>query len=77
MAAFFTGERLSSVPVSHAMSKAAFTIGPETRIEAAEDLMRSKQIRRLPVVQAEKLVGMLTRLAISRARRRLEGRRRR
>lgn len=60
MAAYFTGERMSSVPVSHAMSKAAFTIGPATRIEAAEDLMRSKQIRRLPVVEAEKLVGMLT-----------------
>lgn len=60
MCAYFTGEPLAAVPVEHAMSKVVFTIGPAQPVEKAEELMRSKAIRRLPVVEGEELVGMIT-----------------
>ncbi len=60
MSAYFRGEPLAAVPVEHAMSKVVFTIEPAQALEKAEELMRSKRIRRLPVVDAGKLVGMLS-----------------
>ncbi len=60
MCAYFMGEPLTAVPVDHAMSKVVCTIEPGQTLEKAEDLMRSKQIRRLPVVDAGKLVGMIS-----------------
>jgi CBS domain-containing protein len=60
MSAYFSGEPLAAVPVEHAMSKVVFTIEPTQAVEKAEELMRSKQIRRVPVVDAGKLVGMIT-----------------
>ncbi len=60
MCAYFTGEPLTSVPVEHAMSKVVFTIEPAQTVEKAEELMRSKRIRRLPVVEGGKLVGMIS-----------------
>jgi CBS domain-containing protein len=60
MSAYFTGEPLAAVPVEHAMSKVVFTIEPTQKLDKAEELMRAKQIRRLPVVDAGKLVGMIS-----------------
>jgi CBS domain-containing protein len=60
MGAYFSGESLATVPVEHAMSKVVFTIEPTQTVDKAEELMRSKQIRRLPVVDAGKLVGMIS-----------------
>jgi CBS domain-containing protein len=60
MGAYFTGKSLAAVPVEHAMSKVVFTIEPAQTVEKAEELMRSKQIRRLPVVDAGELVGMIS-----------------
>ena len=60
MGAYFAGEPLAAVPVEHAMSKVVFAIEPARTIEDAEELMRAKQIRRLPVVEGEKLVGMIS-----------------
>jgi CBS domain-containing protein len=60
MCAYFTGEPLTAVPVEHAMSKAVFRIEPGQTIEKAEELMRSKRIRRLPVVEGDALVGMIS-----------------
>jgi len=60
MSAYFTGELLAGVPIEHAMSKVVFTIEPTQTLDKAEELMRSKQIRRLPVVDAGKLVGMVS-----------------
>jgi CBS domain-containing protein len=60
MAAHFTGEPIALVAVSHAMSKTVVAADPEQSVEAAEQLMAAKQIRRLPVTQGEKLVGMLS-----------------
>lgn len=60
MSAYFTGEPLAVVPVERAMSKVVFTIDPTQTVDEAEQLMRSKQIRRLPVADAGKLVGLIT-----------------
>ncbi len=68
MAAYFTGEPLSSMPISEHMSKEVFTAGSAQDIESAEELMRSKQIRRLPVLdEARALVGMVTLGDVARA----------
>lgn len=60
MGAYFTGEPLTAVPVEHAMSKVVFRTEPAQAIDEVEELMRSKQIRRLPVVEGDKLVGMIS-----------------
>lgn len=70
MAAYFTGEPLGSVHVERAMSKVIFTVNPSQDVEAAEEIMRSKQIRRLPVVEGGKLVGMISLGDLARAARR-------
>lgn len=61
MAAYFTGRPLEAEPVRAHMSTQVFTTTPADRVEAAEELMRSKQIRRLPVLDATgQLVGMVS-----------------
>lgn len=49
-----------SVTVEEAMSAPLVTIGPEATIERAAELLRDNGIRRLPVVDGEELVGILT-----------------
>jgi CBS domain-containing protein len=58
--AYFAGEPLAAVPIERAMSRVVFTIDLAQTIEEAEELMRSKQVRRLAVVDAGELVGMLS-----------------
>jgi CBS domain-containing protein len=61
MAAYITGKPLDSEPVGAHMATQVFTTAPTDRVEAAEKLMRSKQIRRLPVVDAaDQIVGMVS-----------------
>lgn len=61
MSAYFTGKVLESVPVEHAMSKQVFSATTGQSVESAEQMMRSKEIRRLPVVDGEaKLVGIVS-----------------
>lgn len=48
------------------MSKDLITIGPGTRILDALDLMKEHQIHRLPVVEGNKLIGLITEGVISR-----------
>lgn len=67
MSAYFAGAPLTAVPVEQGMSKLVFKIEPAQTIEKAEELMRSKQIRRLPVVEGDKLVGMISLADIARA----------
>jgi CBS domain-containing protein len=67
MSAYFAGEPLTAVPVERGMSKFVSKIEPAQTIEKAEELMRSKRIRRLPVVSGDKLVGMISLADISRA----------
>jgi predicted transcriptional regulator len=60
MAAYFTGAALASLPIAHAMSKTVFTVGPSQDLQGAEKLMSEKQVRRLPVLDRDKVVGMIT-----------------
>lgn len=61
MAVYTQGRPLSELPVSLAMSKAAYSCRPEDAIADAEETMREHQVRRLPVVDADgKLVGILS-----------------
>ena len=50
MAAYTQGRSLSEIPVSVAMSKELFACTPNDSIKDAEEVLRSHQIRRLPVL---------------------------
>ncbi len=68
MAAYFTGKPLGEELVGAHMSTQVFTTTPADRVEAAEEIMRSKQIRRLPVVDtAGQLVGVVSLSDLARA----------
>lgn len=55
------GERQKSdIPVSAIMTTAPATISPSASVHEAALIFSAKQIRRLPVVENSKLVGMLT-----------------
>jgi CBS domain-containing protein len=61
MAAYTQGRSLKQIPVYTVMSKQVFFCGPEDTIPQAEEMMRLHQVRRLPVVDADrKLVGILS-----------------
>ena len=42
------------------MTKRVVFISPETTVAAAADIMRDKGLRRLPVIEHDKLVGLIT-----------------
>lgn len=50
----------ASTPVRNIMSRGLTTIAPEDDVRAATHLMSEKQVRRLPVVERGKVVGMLS-----------------
>ena len=61
MAAYTQGQPLSAMAVRSAMSTRVVTCAPSDPIRTAEMLMRTQQLRRLPVVSGEgKLVGILS-----------------
>jgi CBS domain-containing protein len=61
MAAYTQGKPLHAIPVSTAMASRVFSCHPEEPLEAAEALMAEKQVRRVPVVDAEgRPVGVLS-----------------
>jgi predicted transcriptional regulator len=61
MAAYTRGLRLDEIPVHTVMTRRAFSCKADDTLEAAEVLMRSHQVRRLPVVdQTNKVVGLLS-----------------
>ena len=55
-----TRDHLKSVSIREAMVKAVITVEPETEIQAAGRIMLEKKIGCLPVVQDNRLVGMVT-----------------
>ena len=55
-----TRDHLKSVAIREAMVKAVITVEPETEIQAAGRIMLEKKIGCLPVVQNNRLVGMVT-----------------
>jgi len=54
------GRDPATTPLSEICSRELATVSPETPIEAAIDLMRHKAIRRLPVVEDGKPVGLVS-----------------
>lgn len=68
MAAHICGLPLAAMPVGEHMSRQVFTATPALSVEAAEELMAAKQIRRLPVVGfAGEVVGIITMADLARA----------
>ncbi len=69
-------EELDAIQVRNAMSKQLFSCHSADPVTEAERLMREKQVRRLPVVDAEKRpVGILTLNDLAREAGRVSGRR--
>ncbi len=54
------GKSSRSTRVDQIMSWNVVTIHPDQTVEEAEELMNSKHIRHLPVVENQKVVGMIT-----------------
>lgn len=48
-----------SAPVEDVMTKEVITVGPDTSVEEAAELMAEHQIRRLPVVDNGQLIGIV------------------
>jgi CBS domain-containing protein len=68
MSALFSGCGLKALTVSDAMSKNVHSCRADDQISEAEALMRTHQIRRLPIVDAEeRVVGILSLNDIARA----------
>jgi CBS domain-containing protein len=61
MATWMQSRSPSAIPVAEAMSREVYTCTPSQTVTAAERLMCSRQIRRIPVVDAERRpVGILS-----------------
>ncbi len=61
MASLTQSKALHEFPVSIAAVRKAITVSPSDTLQAAEDLMRQHQIRRLPVTDRDgRLVGILS-----------------
>ncbi len=60
MAAYSQDRPLSAIPITSAMTKHVFSLHSDDAIETAEHVMRDKQIRRVPVLDADRRpVGMV------------------
>lgn len=76
MAVFLRGVPLSAITVGEVMTRNVATVRPEDRLGLAEALMRSKRVRRLPVVDAkERVVGLLSLNDVARVAQLQRGRR--
>ena len=61
MAAYLQGAALSGALVTSAMSKQVFNCRPDDDVSTAEEIMREKQVRRLPVVDSHnRMVGIIS-----------------
>lgn len=61
MASYTRGLRLDEIPVHTTMSRKVWSCRPEDSLQSAELLLRSHQVRRLPVVDANnRVVGVLS-----------------
>ena len=61
MAALMQGKSLSEISVGSVMSRAIHGCAPNDDVEKAAELMRARQIRRVPVVDAEgHVVGVVS-----------------
>ncbi|EHJ51934.1 CBS domain-containing protein [Streptococcus macacae] len=55
------------MPVKDFMSKKVVYVSPDTTVAKATDIMREKRLRRLPVIENDKLVGLVTEGTIAEA----------
>lgn len=61
MAAYLRGRPLAEIPLVEVMSHELLSCGPDDTLDHAEALMRSRQIRRLPVLDAARhVIGMIS-----------------
>jgi CBS domain-containing protein len=61
MAAFWEEKILAHIPVTIASSRIVYSVRPEDDIEVAEEIMKKRRVRRLPVTdQTGRLVGILS-----------------
>lgn len=63
LSSFGSDERrafLQAVEIARVMSTPAITIGPDATVEAAARIMADEKIGCLPVVQGERLLGLIT-----------------
>jgi CBS domain-containing protein len=66
-APYGNGKRLAAVTAGEAMTSPATTIAPDVSVTRAAELMTKLNINRLPVVEADKLVGIIARADLVRA----------
>jgi len=75
MAALMRDRAPSAIPVSDAMSRDLQCCGPDDSVSSAEQLMRTHQVRRIPIVDRERHpLGLLSLADIVRATDRHKGR---
>jgi predicted transcriptional regulator len=60
MTAFFRDQALSSLDVASAMSKSVHAARADDTIETVVHLMSDKQLRRVPIVENERLAGIVS-----------------
>jgi CBS domain-containing protein len=60
MAAYTQGLPLHQIAIDRVMSPHLYACSPEDTIESAESLMQRNKIRRVPVIDGNRLVGMLS-----------------
>ena len=72
MTAFFRDQPLSAMDVASTMSRAVTSAKPDDSIESVVHLMAEKQMRRVPIVDGERLVGIVSLADIARQVKTLE-----
>ena len=76
MAAYTRGAPLHQIVIGEVMTRTVAVVRQDDRLGMAEALMRSKKVRRLPVVDAkDKVVGLLSLSDVARAAQQQRGRR--
>jgi len=60
MAASTSGQSLSEIQVAEVADGNVYAVSPTDSVREAEKRMREHQVRRLPVVEDEKVVGIIT-----------------
>jgi CBS domain-containing protein len=75
MAAYTRGLSLSNLSVAGAMSREVHSAGPNDSLAEALRIMAEKQVHRLPITEAGKLVGILSLADVARRVRAQEGNR--
>lgn len=60
-------ERLSKTKVKDVMSKEVLVISPDTTLIEIAELMEKKDVNRLPVIERDKIIGMVSRADLLKA----------